>query len=345
MNRSFSQLFISQDQQQEYRKKQKFDIVVDTTRTTRTLSSSSSSAAVAAAATNEINSITYDEERHGRTTTMDENNGEDDDHQQQEQSYRQEENHEEFPENLIKKYQPQFVKLSYHVFKRMLHNVIPDNGQLIECLDTDEKLLVVRQIAEIINNLHYYELQQDSWKAYFNFAIRENIWPTTPIETTADTASEASEGSEAMPATSTTPTSTTTTAAAATNSNFNQSSHFPTYFLPKHIIEQRQRTIANRIGRIKNRLLQCLTDSQRNMQRWEPAIDFERLQLVIYECVSKNQQRLKQHFEYRKEITELDFYDRRAVARFYGLKPNEEQVCFPMLTTEIIDSCKIFVTF
>jgi hypothetical protein len=190
----------------------------------------------------------------------------------------------------------------------MLSNAIEDANKIVQCLDTDEKLQAIRHMMEIINNLHYFELQRDLWQAYFNIGLKENIW--------------------------------TTSTEAATNSNTttNPKTTSHTYYYPKHLIEQRQRTIAHQIQRTTNELQQCSIDLQRNVEQWQPSIDFPRLKQIATECVNKAQQHLKQEFQYKAEIAELDLHDRQARTKFYDLQPNPEQVCFSNIT-------KIFVFF
>ena len=51
------------------------------------------------------------------------------------------------------------------------------------------------------------------------------------------------------------------------------------------------------------------------------------LSIAIYkECVKKGQQRLKQEFLYRIDITQLDIHARRSKKIFYDLQPDQEQV-------------------
>ena len=40
----------------------------------------------------------------------------------------------------------------------MLSNAVQDGDQLVQCLNTDEKLQAVRQMTEVTNNLHYFDL-------------------------------------------------------------------------------------------------------------------------------------------------------------------------------------------
>ena len=42
--------------------------------------------------------------------------------------------------NSIKKFQPHFLTVSNEIFRQLLSNAVQDGDQLVQCLDTDEKL-------------------------------------------------------------------------------------------------------------------------------------------------------------------------------------------------------------
>jgi hypothetical protein len=123
-----------------------------------------------------------------------------DDHQQE--TNKQEENDDGLPTTSIKNFKPQYLKVSNRILKRMLSNAIQDADQIIQRLDTDEKIQAVRQMMQFTHNLYYFELQRDLWQNYFNLGIKENIWTTV-----------------------------------ATNSNVKQVKCSQTYFFPKQLIE------------------------------------------------------------------------------------------------------------
>jgi hypothetical protein len=78
------------------------------------------------------------------------------------------------PTNRIPKFKPHYLALSDQLFKEILSNGVPDGDKMVQCLNTDEKLQSVRQMTEITNNLHYFDLQQHLWQAYYNIGIKEN---------------------------------------------------------------------------------------------------------------------------------------------------------------------------
>ena len=191
--------------------------------------------------------------------------------------------------NSIKKLQPHYLTVSDEIFKQLLSNAIEDGNQLVQCLNTDEKLRVVRQMTEVTNNLHYFDLQQHLWQAYYNIGIKENLWASPATESSA-------------------------------------SEEYPTYYFPKNLVEQRQQTVIWQKQRTINELQQCLIFLQQHVPQWQPSVDLELLLRTVTECVQKGQQRLKKEFLYRIDITQLDVNDRRLKKTFYDLQPNQEQV-------------------
>ena len=191
--------------------------------------------------------------------------------------------------NSIKKFQPHYLTVSNEIFKQLLSDAIEGGDQLVQCLDTDEKLQVVRQMTEVTNNLHYFDLQQHLWQAYYNIGVKENLWESSAPDSTT-------------------------------------SQKYPTYFFPKHLVEKRQQTVIWQKQRTVNELQQCLIYLQQHVPQWQPLIDLDLLSHAVNECVIKGQRRLKQEFLYRIDITQLDLNERRSRKIFYDLQPNQEQV-------------------
>ncbi|CAF1539370.1 unnamed protein product [Didymodactylos carnosus] len=66
----------------------------------------------------------------------------------------------------------------------------------------------------------------------------------------------------------------------------------------------------------------------KNIEQWStpPFIDPDILSHAINEYVKKGQQRLKENFDYKKQMISLDWNDHQLITKFYELKPNEEQI-------------------
>ncbi|CAF3868203.1 unnamed protein product [Rotaria sordida] len=131
-NRSFSQLSISQRNS----KKKK-----TTTTTTRNNQSN-----------NELSNIVSDNNKQ----------------QNKKEEEEDEENNESLLNNYIQRFKPQYLKVPDQIFERMSSNAILNGDKIVQCLDTNEKLHFVRQMAEVTNHLQYIDLQRHLWQDYFN---------------------------------------------------------------------------------------------------------------------------------------------------------------------------------
>lgn len=81
-------------------------------------------------------------------------------------------------------------------------------------------------------------------------------------------------------------------------------------------------------------------------QQWQPQIDPDLLSTAIDECVKHGQKRLRQEFDYRRKMLELDAHDRYLINEFYNLAPNDEQVCASQQTDpKLFIVTILFLTF
>ncbi|CAF3388326.1 unnamed protein product, partial [Rotaria sp. Silwood2] len=207
------------------------------------------------------------------------------------QQNEQEENNELLSTNYVKQFKPSYLKVSDKIFKRILSNSIEDGNEIVQCLNTNEKLQFVRQMAETTNNLYYFDLQCQLWQDYFDLGMKENKW------------------------------------APRVSKSFAKHHHTcRTYGFPKHIVEQRLRTIGRQFQRTINELQQYITQLEHNVEQWQPYIHPAILSNAINECVKSAQQRLRQEFEHRRKMLESDSNDRHLLTKFYELQPNEEQI-------------------
>jgi hypothetical protein len=199
----------------------------------------------------------------------------------------------EQPVNCLRKYVPRYLSIPDKVFKEMLSSTIKDGDKIAQSLNTNEKLQFVRQITEVTNNLQYLNLQRQLWQDYYDIGMKQGgIW-------------------------------------APQLSKFDAKQHHTcrTYGFPKHIIETRQKTIEHQIQRTINELQQCLIKLEHNTQQWQPSVNPNMVSNAINECVKNGQQRLRQEFDYKRKMLELDSNDHHFIKQFYDLRPNEEQVC------------------
>ncbi|CAF3748939.1 unnamed protein product [Rotaria sp. Silwood1] len=105
----------------------------------------------------------------------------------------------------------------------------------------------------------------------------------------------------------------------------------------KSYIQERQATIAKQKERIGKQLHDYLTKLSNYVQHWQPPIDGYLLSNAINECVLHGQKRLKQEFQYKKEMIKLDCNDHQLLRKFYELKPNDYLKRLPPETDQMID--------
>lgn len=196
--------------------------------------------------------------------------------------------------NDLQKLKPQYLNVSDRLFKQFLSKSIENGNQLVQALDTVEKIEFVRHMTETTNNLYYFDLQRHLWQDYATLAMHdENNWPKR------------------------------------VSKSFAKQHHLGRHYgIAKHTIEQRQKTIQYQLDRTIKELQEYLLKVSQYAQIWEPRFDENLLSTAINECVKQGQQKLRKQFEYRRKILALDAKDHYLLKQFYDLKPTQEQVCF-----------------
>ncbi|CAF2053980.1 unnamed protein product [Rotaria magnacalcarata] len=124
------------------------------------------------------------------------------------------------PEGEEQRLKPSYLKGSDEIFKRFLSNAIKEGDQIVQYSDTDEKLQFVRQMTEETNNLYYIDLQRQLWQDHVNLDMQKHSWAPRVLKTFAK-------------------------------------QHYTclTYDdFPKHIVEQRQKTILRQFQQTTNQL-------------------------------------------------------------------------------------------
>jgi hypothetical protein len=174
----------------------------------------------------------------------------------------------------------------------MLADAIQDGDQIVQCLNTKEKLQFIREITEVTNNLQYIDLQRHLWDDYSNLGMKEDVWALRVSKSYAE-----------------------------------EHQTCRRYGFPKHIVEQRQQTIQHQLCRTINELQLCIVKLQQYAEQWQPNFDANMISQAISECVKKGQQRLRVEFDYRRQMIGLDSKDHHAIRQFYQVQPSEEQVC------------------
>ena len=201
-------------------------------------------------------------------------------------------NHQ-LPTNSLQNCKPRYyLNVSDRIFKQMLSNSIDNGHKLVQCLDNKEKLQFIRQMTEITHDLYFKNLQRQLWQEYYNRSLEDaDNWESK-----------------------------------VTKQYAHQHNACQMYKPRKASIKQRQATIAQEITQKEKELHEYLLNLQQCTKKWEPSIDPDSLSHAINECVRKGQQRLKENFNYKKEMIKLDWNDHQLLRKFYQLTPDEEQI-------------------
>ncbi|CAF5023052.1 unnamed protein product [Rotaria sp. Silwood1] len=199
-------------------------------------------------------------------------------------------NHES-SKDYLERFKPRYLKVSHRIFKRMLADSIENGFKLVESLNTPEKIHTVCEITEITNNLYYKDFQEKLWLEYYIISSQYKNWESKVTK------------------------------------QFARQNNICRMYRPKKTyIQERQATIAKQKELIGNQLQEGLTKLLNDIEHWQPSIDGNLLSHAINECVQHSQKRLKEQFQYKKEMLKLDWNDDHLLMKFYELKPNEELI-------------------
>jgi hypothetical protein len=200
----------------------------------------------------------------------------------------------EISNNPAEKFKPRYLKVSDRIFKQMLSSAAAienDGHKIFQCLNTVEKLRLVRELTEATNDYYFKDLQRQLWQEYYELGLKEGTWTSR------------------------------------VSINFaHKHNTCQIYGRSKSSIEQHQATITHDLQSIKTQLDQYKQQLDISIKEWQPSIDLYTLSYAINECVKKGQKRLKQEFDFKKEILILDSKDHQCLNKFYNLQPNNELI-------------------
>lgn len=181
---------------------------------------------------------------------------------------------------------PNYLNTSDHIFKTMLKTSLPGSENVIQLLDTSEKLRYARIYAQLVNDLFYLRLKHNYWTYYYQVVINSKIWSLTWSKQFIK------------------------------ENNLSQ-----IRFLTKDNVERHQQIIIETIKHIENKLnqhkQQSTTDRLSNVNK---------LSTIIPAFVRKRQHKLSTEFERKKLLFQFDINDYCLVQKFHDLKPTEDQV-------------------
>ena len=188
-------------------------------------------------------------------------------------------------------FKPHYLRVSNRIFKDMLSNAISDGTIIKQCLNKNEKLQLIRQVTEIVNNLYYIDLQLQLWREYYNLGMKEGIWRSNLSKLFAK-----------------------------------QHHTCHSCGFAKHIVEERQKLITQQRTQVATELGRVSMQLQSEARNWQPAVDMNILSDAINRCVIRAQRRLREEFVYKKAIIVFDSNDHQSIQKFYDSHPNGEQV-------------------
>ena len=111
-------------------------------------------------------------------------------------------------------------------------------SKVVQCLNTPEKLYLVRQITEITNNSYFKCLYRQLWEKYYNISSKDTNWQSK-----------------------------------ITKSYAHQHDLCRMYKPQKSFIEQRRQTIQHQIEQLGKELQGYLIKLRQDMTQWQPFID------------------------------------------------------------------------
>jgi len=186
---------------------------------------------------------------------------------------------------------PNYLTMTDLVFLKRIISVALNTGSIsiIEWLDTTEKLLYVRQYAQLMNNVYCLRYQQDVWQTCYNVSMIAGIW------------------------------STTITKEMALENNLSR-----WLFTTRENVEKRQKIIIDQL----NKAQQDLKEYHEQQHTVDLSIDMKLLLKLITTLVGNELQQLRTEYEWEKLLFQYDANDYLQVKLFYDLNPTEDQVIY-----------------
>ena len=181
---------------------------------------------------------------------------------------------------------PKYLIVPDQIFKEMLSKSLTGAENLVQLLDTPEKLQFVRTYAHLLNNAFYLQLEQDFWGYYDKILTTECILSLPFDKEMAET-----------------------------------NNLYRIKFKTKIQLEKHHKIILSRLQKADNDL-----NKHKQQQPFDTSIDAQGLSTIISAFVRRGQHKLCAEFERKKLILKFDVNDYRLIKAFYNLKPDENQV-------------------
>ncbi|CAF1306689.1 unnamed protein product [Adineta steineri] len=185
-----------------------------------------------------------------------------------------------------------YTNIPDQIFFHMLSTAFNDVDKLGHFLNEKEKFEFIREYTNLIDRLSYVKLQEQQWNYYYNIGMTQNIW----------------SGRISKPL-------------SKKNSICN------TYGKSKTIIEQYRRNFSKELSQAQYRIE--LFEKEilfKSAQHIDCTSEIKMLSFIINTFVYEKQQKLREEFEYKRQMLILDAIDHRLMQAFYNLKPNSSQI-------------------
>ncbi len=174
-------------------------------------------------------------------------------------------------------------------------------NELIELLSNNQDVfLYIRQLTQLMNQLHYFQLQKDQWTYYNDLGMTQGIWH--------------GRVSKKM---------------AAVNSMCY------TYGRSKVLIKQRKQKYEQHFQHIQNELDEFMKKAPSQLHVDNNTIINIINNLIIY----KDQYQLRVELERRRLMLHFDAKEHQLVNDFYKSKPRKSEVSLPVITQSHIYFC------
>ncbi|CAF1479408.1 unnamed protein product [Adineta steineri] len=185
-----------------------------------------------------------------------------------------------------------YTNVPDQIFFHMLSTAFNDVDKLGHFLNEKEKLEFIREYTNLIDRLCYVKLQEQQWNYYYHIGMTQNIW----------------SGHISKPL-------------SKKNSICN------TYGRSKLFIEQYRKKFPKQLSQAQYRIE--LFEKEilfKSAQHIDCSSEIKMLSFIINTFVYEKQQRLREEFEYKRQMLILDAIDHRLMQAFYNLKPNSSQI-------------------
>lgn len=181
---------------------------------------------------------------------------------------------------------PNYLHTPDNVFREMLSTASQGAEIIVQELYTQEKLQYARHYTELVNNVSYLTLKQDFWENYYKIATSTGIWSLQ-----------------------------------MSKQLIRENNLHPHPFRTQNNVEKQRQFVIDELKKAIDTL-----NEHKQLSVADQSIDIDHLSSIIHAFVHKSQHRLRNDFERKKLLLQLDAHEYHLVQTFYQLQPTEDQV-------------------